>query len=199
MFITNKINKNDVSWDSTSSTVYGEFQFLPLNGSMVIRDTICFGCWWVFEITDDVVCSSVGERFIRGTMYKLSGGWTDIRHHVQTVRWVPCTNCPVGIRHHVQTVRWVTWYPAPCTNCPVGVQTMYKLSGGWRHHVQTVRWVNWFNRVLQTDKLNRHYATFRIKTLNGTKRICDFLIWFLNRHNKKDQCIFNIILSIIFK
>ena len=39
----------------------------------------------------------------------------------------------------------------------------------------------------------------KVETFNGTKRICDFLIWFLNRHNKKDQCIFNIILSIIFK
>ena len=35
MFKTNRINKNDVSWDPTSSNVYGEFQVLPLNGSMV--------------------------------------------------------------------------------------------------------------------------------------------------------------------
>ena len=36
MFETNRINKNYVSWDPTSSAVYGEFQVLILNGSMGI-------------------------------------------------------------------------------------------------------------------------------------------------------------------
>ena len=34
MLKTNRINKNDVSWDPTSSSVPWEFQVLLLNGSM---------------------------------------------------------------------------------------------------------------------------------------------------------------------
>ena len=38
MFKTNRINKNDVSWDPTSSFVPWEFQVLLLNGSMATTE-----------------------------------------------------------------------------------------------------------------------------------------------------------------
>ena len=52
MFKTNRINKNDVSWDPTSSSVPWKFQVI-LNGSMIIID-IVFQAKFLGVIVDPV-------------------------------------------------------------------------------------------------------------------------------------------------
>ena len=66
MFKTNRINKYDVSWDPTSSTVYGEFQVLILNGSMVLS---------VFKSRERDVLMTLYKSLVRSHVEYCSPVW----------------------------------------------------------------------------------------------------------------------------
>ena len=86
MLKTNRINKSDVSWDPTSSTVYGEFQVLILNGSMVepLKTTN-------FEPLRKLVLSWKDKTF-EVTIHQISISANIIRVTIEILIWNPGTS-----------------------------------------------------------------------------------------------------------